>query len=212
MFKLVATVSSLLLTFSLFAPSAAQAATVIIFGNTNGALASATLEVSLVAGGFTGTLTNTSPGAPQSADIVGWGFDLVAGDFAHNNSTGGLNGFTGTVVPDFTFSDGDFGNVPQFNAAVIDFGYGDLNGGTPNLFGPGDSRTFTVTGDGLAGFTDEQIAAAVFVRWQDVGPNGNLSDVGTPGPPTVVPEPASMMLFGTGLMYLARRKMRKSSV
>ena len=209
MFKSVATVSSLLLTFSLFAPSAAQAATVVIFGNTNGALASASLEVNLVAGGFTGTLTNTSP---FSADITGWGFDLVAGDFPHNDSTGGLNGFTGSVVADFTFSDGDFGNIPQFNAAVIDFGYGDLNGGSPNLFGPGATRTFTVTGAGLAGLTDAQIAAAVYVRWQDVGANGNLSDVGRPGPPTVVPEPASMMLFGTGLMYLARRKMRKSSV
>ena len=214
MFKLVATASSLLLTFSLFAPSAAYAATIVnVLGNTNGALATATAEITLNAGGgsITGKLTNTSP---FSADITGFGFDLIPGDFTGNNDDG-LDGYSGTTITNFDFEDGELGNVPQFNTAVLDFGYltgNNFSGGTPNLFAPGTFVTFTVTGPFASiGLDEQEIAAALFVRFQDVGANGQLSDVGRPGPPTVVPEPASMMLFGTGLMYLARRKMRKNS-
>lgn len=44
---------------------------------------------------------------------MGFGFDIGAGN---------INGFTGSANAGFLFSDADFGNVPQFNSATIDFG------------------------------------------------------------------------------------------
>ena len=47
--------------------------------------------------------------------------------------------------------------------------------------------------------TEEQICNAIFVRFQRVGADGELSDVGTP---THTPEPMTMLLFGSGLAVL----------
>jgi hypothetical protein len=193
---------------------AAHANTVSLVGNSNGSSATATVTCSFDPGinQFTFTITNTSP---FNAVITGIGFDLVPGDFTTNGSSG-LDGFTGTNVLGFTFRDDPFGNVPQFNSTVLDFGFTtgnseNFNGGSPlNGIGPRGSRSFSVISPIFAGLPEEDICNSIFVRFQQVGPNGQGSDVGTP---TNVPEPASMMLLGSGLAGLAAffRKKRRTN-
>jgi len=103
-------IASLAFVGLLYAAPAVHAATLVEFqGNTNGPLATGTLSISLSGNTVTGTLTNTSP---HDARMTAFGFDVGAAN---------INGFTGTTNLGFLFSDDDFGNVPQFNAAVLDF-------------------------------------------------------------------------------------------
>ncbi len=193
----------------LFSAATAKADTIQIVGNATGALATATVNCSFNSqtNTFTFTITNTSP---FDARITGIGFDLPPGG---NASASGLNGFSGANVGNFTFSDADLGNVPQFNSAVLDFGWttgnsGNFSGGDPNDgIAPGGSVTFTVTGAAFSGFTEAQICNAILVRFQRVGANGQGSDVGIPGTP--IPEPTSLLLLGTGLVGFAGAARRK---
>lgn len=184
--------------------SVARADTINIVGNSTGSLATATVNCSFNAATntLTFTITNTSP---FDARITGIGFDIGPGN---------INGFTGTAPTGsgFTFRDGNLGNVPQFNGAVLDFGFttsnnGAFTNGFPNNgIAPGSSLTFTVSGSAFAGMTPEAICNAIFVRFQRVGANGEGSDVGRPNP---VPEPMTMLLFGTGLAGVAARARRR---
>jgi hypothetical protein len=194
----------------------ARADTVFIVGATNGSLATATVNCSFNAqtNTLTFTIQNTSP---FDARITGIGFDLPPGG---NTEATGLNGFSGNVTFQpmgvaFAFEDGALGNVPQFNSAVLDFGFitgnnfagGNPPTGLPPGIDPGDEATFVVSGTAFAGLTEEEICNAIFVRFQSVGANGQLSDVGVPGNP--VPEPMTMILFGTGLAGIAARARRR---
>ena len=195
--------------------SVARADTVSVVGNTNGTLTTAIINCSFNA--QTNTLTFTVRNTSQfDARITGIGFDLPP---AGNGSPSGLNGFTGNVTfqpagVGFAFSDADLGNVPQFNSTVLDFGFitgsnfagGNPNDGLPPGIDPGDEATFVVSGAGFAGMTEGQICNAIFVRFQRVGANGQLSDVGVP---TNTPEPMTMLLFGTGLAGIAARARRR---
>jgi hypothetical protein len=190
----------------------AQADTITISGVNSGNAATATVvcEFNAQTNTFTFTITNTSaitqPGSTST--ITGIGYDLPP---TGNASASGLNGFTGSQAPsltsNFDFSDADLGNVPAgFNNVVLDFGFttgpsGNFAGGSPNdgLL-PGESASFTVSGAAFTGFTESQICNAIFVRFQNVPGAG--SDVGTPGTPTNIPEPSTMLLLGSALIGL----------
>jgi hypothetical protein len=219
--KLIFSLAALLV---LAGATSVKADTISVVGVDSGQFSTATVvcEFNSQTNTFTFTITNTSaitqPGSTST--ITGIGFDLPP---LGNASASGLNGFTGMQAPSlsstFTFSDADLGNVPHgFNSAVLDFGF--LTGNSGNFASgsvndgllPGESASFTVSGAAFAGFTEEQICNAIFVRFQNVPTAGGSggSDVGTPG--GEIPEPSSILLLGSALIGLggyARRKLQR---
>jgi len=149
---------------------------------------------------FTFTLTNTS----STGSITAVGFNLP-----------GTNRGEFTLM---TTSDSDFqlasavkaqAGAQQFTS-TFDFalmtGKNFGGGSVAEGIQANQSATFTITGN-FSGLTAEQVARAILLRFQGINP-GDESEVVGPNP-GAIPEPMTMILFGTGLAGIAARARRR---
>jgi hypothetical protein len=187
--------------------SSARADTVTLTGiNGTGVTASIT-NYSLSGNTFTFTINNTSVAPNTTGTITNIGFALP-GNRANNYTLVSSSNPNYSIVYDLNATSGSQNLVSSFDLVLtnksngnVTFGGGSVNNG----IAPGTSATFVITGD-FSGLTGQQVAQAIFARFQNVNPGG--SDVAASSPSSV-PEPMTMLLFGTGLAGVAARARRR---
>src|SRR5262245_59366756 len=157
---------------------------------------------------LTVAITNTSTGT-TSGKITSIGIDLPgggSGDFTLVSTTNNNYILVEQV-------DGSAAGIGRTFELALLTGPNFNGGGNPNQgIVEGASATFTISGD-FTGFTQQQIAQGIFLRFQNV--NGQGSDVAKlTGDPSQTPEPMTMVLLGTGLAGIAgavRRRHRATA-
>lgn len=187
--------------------SVARADTVTLTG-INGTGVTATItNYSLVGNTFTFTINNTSVAPGSTGTITNIGFDLTgARPDTYSIFSSTRSGFH--VAYDLNATSGAQNFVDTFDFVLMNNSNGaDTFGGgaVGNGIAGGTSATFAITGD-FSGMTADSVARSIYARFQAV--NGGGSDVGRAAPGEV-PEPMTMILFGTGLAGLAARARKR---
>ncbi|MBA3239987.1 MAG: PEP-CTERM sorting domain-containing protein [Acidobacteria bacterium] len=187
--------------------SVARADSFTITGVNGTGVTASISNYSLVGNQFTFTITNTSVAPGSTGTITNLGFALP-GNRANNFTLVSSTNSNYTIAHDLNATSGSQNFVSSFDLVLIDKPNGNPTfggGSVKNGIAGGTSATFTIAGD-FSGLTADQVAHAIFARFQAV--NGDGSDVAGNGT-SPVPEPMSMLLFGTGLAGVAARARRR---
>src|SRR5919199_277132 len=193
---------------AMFALSSVARADTVTLTGINGTGVTATItNFSLSGNTFTFTINNTSVAPGTTGTITNIGFALP-GNRPNNYTLVSSTNSNYSLVFDLNATAGAQNLVSSFDLVLTDKQNGNVTfgGGSVNLgIQPGTSGTFVITGD-FSGLTANQNAHDIFARFQNVNPGG--SDVAAPGA-NPVPEPMTMLLFGTGLAGVAARARRR---
>ncbi len=234
-------VGSVLLLGPAFIPASAQGESLLFSGTDEGGTGSAFVDIDITGNTLTWTMDNTSPttlNSPLSGDnapgIVGFGFDLLdplpsllswsltaytdsgltTAEIVGGNPDSGLDTWElGTTIAGVTLDflpEADVGGVKGaiYNPAASSAAFA----APPNYF---STATLVMNFDSSPVLAP--LPASTFVRMQNVGlgGEGSLKLFGTPTVDTdvpAVPEPASAVLFGMGMVCgsgLAIRRRKK---